>query len=176
MKSYNSLAAWTIALMHRVNERWSREQSAGKRATKEVSAVFSSRLHPLTYPLEKQNCQQRRLNLNWKDRSVCSFCAGITNFFSSDAMKSCNLGRERWSGNSCPTSVDRRGTDKQWSEHQEGIKVEKNNRELNVWVNSGYRLCEKFELCKLSCTFLKIEYAVTMQSANWINNRAGNFC
>ena len=147
------------------NKRWSREQSAGKRAAKEVSAVFSSRLHPLTYPLEKQNCQQRRLNLNWKDRSVCSFCAGITNFFSSDAMKSCNSRRERWSGNSSPNSVDRRG-----------IKVEKNNREMNVWVNSGYRLCEKFELCKLSCTFLKIEYAVTMQSANWINNRARNFC
>ena len=37
---------------------------------------------------------------------------------------------------------------------------------MNVWVNSGYRLCEKFELLKLLCTFLKIEYAVTMQSAN----------
>ena len=125
---------------------------------------------------EKQNCQQRRLNLNRKDRSVCSFRSEITNFFGSDAMKSCNSGRERWSGNSCPNSVDRRGTDKPWSEHQEGIKVEKNNREMNVWVNSGYRLCEKFELCKLRCTFLKIEYAVTMQSANWINNRARNFC
>ena len=33
---------------------------------------------------------------------------------------------------------------------------------MNVWVNSGYRLCEKFELYKLRCTFLKIEYAVTM--------------
>ena len=59
-------------------------------------------------------------------------------------MKSCNSGRERWSGNSCPNSVDRRGTDKPWSEHQEGIKVEKNNREMNVWVDSEYRLCEKF--------------------------------
>ena len=37
---------------------------------------------------------------------------------------------------------------------------------MNVWGNSEYRLCEKFELCKLRCTFLKIEYAVTMQSAN----------
>ena len=74
---------------------------------------------------EKQNCQQRTLNLNRKDRSVCSFRAGITNFFSSDALKSCNSGRERWSGNSCPNSVDRLGTDKPWSEHQKGIKVEK---------------------------------------------------
>ena len=41
-------------------------------------------------------------------------------------------------------SIDRRGTDKPWSEHQEGLKVEKNNREINVWVDSEYRLCEKF--------------------------------
>ena len=46
---------------------------------------------------------------------------------------------------------------------------------MNVWVNSGYRLREKFELCKLRFTFLKIEYAVTMQSANRINNQARNF-
>ena len=131
--------------------------------------------HSCIYPLEKQNCQQCRLDLNLKDQSVCYFRAGITKCFSSDAMKSCNSGRERWSGNSCPNSVDRRGTDKPWSEHQEGIKVEKSNRELNVWVNSEYRLCEKFELCKLRCTFLKIEFAVTMQSANWINNRAKSF-
>ena len=183
--AYNSLSKtdinWRLVgvaggLFSRVNERQTPLQSASKRAAEEVSAAFSSWLHSLIYPLEKQTCQQRRLNLNRKDRSVRSFRAGITNFFSSDAMKSCNSGRERWSGNSCPNSVDRRGTDKPWSEHQEGIKVEKNNRELNVWVNSEYRLCEKFELCKLRCTFLKIEYAVTMQSANWINNRARNFC
>ena len=112
------------------------------------------------------------------ERPMCLLLSrwNYKNFFSSDAMKSCNSGRERWSGNSCPNSVDRRGTDKPWSEHQEGIKVEKNNREMNVWVNSGYRLCEKLELCKLRCTFLKTEYAVTMQSANWINNRDRNFC
>ena len=149
---------------------------ANERQKKHPPHSLNSWLHPLIYSLEKQNCQQRKLNLNRKDRSVCSFRAGITNFFSSDAMKSCNSGRERWSGNSCPNSVDRRGTDKPWSEHQEGITVEKNNREMNVWVNSEYRLCEKFELCKLRCTFLKIEYAVTMQSPNWINNRARNFC
>ena len=35
---------------------------------------------------------------------------------------------------------------------------------MNVWVNSEYRICEKFELCKLRCTLLKTECAVTMQS------------
>ena len=142
---------------------------ANERQKKHPPHSLNSWLHPLIYSLEKQNCQQRKLNLNRKDRSVCSFRAGITNFFSSDAMKSCNSGRERWSGNSCPNSVDRRGTDKPWSEHQEGITVEKNNREMNVWVNSEYRLCEKFELCKQRCTFLNVfyskEYAVTMQSS-----------
>ena len=35
---------------------------------------------------------------------------------------------------------------------------------MYVWFNSGYKLCEQFELRKLRCTFLKTECAVTMQS------------
>ena len=85
--AYNSLSKTDInrrlvgvagGLFSRVNERQSCEQSASKRAAKEISAAFCSWLHPLIYPLEKQNCQQRKLNLNRKDRSVCSFRAGYT--------------------------------------------------------------------------------------------------
>ena len=88
--AYNSLSKtdinWRLVgvaggLFSRVNERQTPQQSASKRAAEEVSAAFSSWLHSLIYPLEKQTCQQRRLNLNRKDRSVCSFRAGITRTF-----------------------------------------------------------------------------------------------
>ena len=145
-----SWCSWWSLLSHKwaVKPRAKRGQTSGKRRIRRI--LFLARfIHSCIYPLGKQNCQQCRLNLNRKDQSVCSFRAGIPTFFSSDAMKSCNSGREKWSGKSCHNSVDRRGTDKPWSEHQEGIKVEKNNREMNVWRNSEYRLSETFELCKL---------------------------
>ena len=170
-----SWCSWWSLLSRKwaVKPRAKRGQMSGKRSIRRIVFLAS----PAHLPTRKKKLPATQAKPE-PERPICLLLSrwNYKNFFSSDAMKSCNSGRERWSGNSCPNSVDRRGTDKPWSEHQEGIKVEKNNRELNVWVNSEYRLCEKFELCKLRCTFLKIEYAVTMQSANWINNRARNFC
>ena len=134
--AYNSLSKTDInrrlvgvagGLFSRVNERQSREQSASKRATKEVSAAFSSWLHPLIYPLGGKTKLPATQAKPEPERPICLLLSrwNYKNFFSSDAMKSCNSGRERWSGNSCPNSVDSRGTDKPWSEHQEGIRVEK---------------------------------------------------
>ena len=153
---------------------------ANERQKKHPPLSLNSWLHPLIYSLEKQNCQQRKLNLNRKDRSVCSFRAGITNFFSSDAMKSCNSGREKWSGNICPNSADRRGTDKPWSEHQKGIKVEKVTVKWTFGLiqntGSAKNLNYANSVVLSSTSFIVKNTRWPCNQANWINNRARNFC